>query len=274
MSRIGHRFEQRRAEQRKTLVTYLTGGDPHPRATVPLMHRLVDAGADVIEVGMPFSDPMADGPVIQSACDRALENGTGLLGVLEMVRDFRRTDNDTPVVLMGYLNPIEQIGYQAFARDAAAAGVDGVLTVDLPPEEGSELVAALLSHSLDPIWLVAPTTRMERVNSICGQASGFVYYVSLKGVTGAGTLDVDDVGSHVDTIRQATRTPVGVGFGVRSGHDAARLGQFADAVVVGTAIVSRIAENVGDDAAIGDAVEAITRELRAGLDTPLAEVVD
>ncbi len=274
MSRIGHRFDQRRAEQRKTLVTYLTGGDPHPQATVPLMHRLVDAGADVIEVGMPFSDPMADGPVIQSACDRALEGGTGLRGVLEMVRDFRRTDNDTPVVLMGYLNPIEQIGYQAFARDAAAAGVDGVLTVDLPPEEGSELVEALLSHSLDPIWLVAPTTRMERVNAICGQASGFVYYVSLKGVTGAGTLDVDDVGSHVDTIRQATRTPVGVGFGVRSGHDAARLGQVADAVVVGTAIVSRIADNVGDDGAIGDAVEAITRELRSGLDTPVVEVTD
>ena len=271
MSRIAHRFAQRRAEQRRTLVTYVTGGDPHPQATVPIMHRLVGAGADIIEVGMPFSDPMADGPVIQSACDRALDNGTGLAGVLEMVRAFRRTDNDTPVVLMGYLNPIEQIGYQSFARDAAAAGVDGVLTVDLPPEEGSEFVGALTEHDLDPIWLIAPTTRMERVNAICDQARGFVYYVSLKGVTGAGTLDIDDVGSHVDTIREATQTPVGVGFGVRSGDDAARLGQVADAVVVGTAIVSRIAENVGDDAAIGDAVHAITQELRQGLDAPLVE---
>lgn len=271
MSRIEHRFEQRRGERRKTLVTYVTGGDPHPGATVPIMHRLVAAGADIIEVGMPFSDPMADGPVIQSACDRALENGTGLAGVLEMVRTFRRTDNDTPVVLMGYLNPIEQIGYQAFARDAAAAGVDGVLTVDLPPEEGNEFVAALGDHDLDPIWLVAPTTRAERINAICDQARGFVYYVSLKGVTGAGTLDIDDVGAHVDAIRRATQTPVGVGFGVRSGDDAARLGEVADAVVVGTAIVSRIAENVGDDAAIGEAVHSITESLRSGLDAGVTE---
>ncbi len=271
MSRISHRFSQRRAEGRKTLVTYLTGGDPNPQATVPMMQTLVASGADIIEVGMPFSDPMADGPVIQAACDRALAAGTGLRGVLEMVREFRREDQDTPVVLMGYLNPIEQIGYIEFARLAAAAGVDGVLTVDLPPEEGNELVAALADHDLDPIWLVAPTTRIERIRAICDHARGFVYYVSLKGVTGAATLDIDSVSEHVEAIRQTTQLPVGVGFGVRNGDDAARLGEVADAVVVGSAIVSRIAEHAEDQAAGIEAVGAFTRSLRAGLDAPSLE---
>ncbi|MEX0451272.1 tryptophan synthase subunit alpha [Spiribacter sp. 218] len=273
MSRITHRFAQRRAEGRRALVTYVTGGDPYPGATVPIMHELVRSGADVIEVGMPFSDPMADGPVIQDACDRALAGGTGLVGVLEMVREFRRQDQDTPVVLMGYLNPIEQIGYRRFARDAAAAGVDGVLTVDLPPEESHELVPAIAEHDLDPIWLVAPTTRPERIRAICDQARGFVYYVSLKGVTGAATLDVDDVAAHVEAIREATQLPVGVGFGVRNGEDAARLGQVADAVVVGSAIVSRIAEHPdADESQLSREVGAVVRDLRAGLDQPLPEV--
>ncbi len=271
MSRISHRFDQRRAEGRKTLVTYITGGDPKPQATVPMMQALVASGADIIEVGMPFSDPMADGPVIQAACDRALAAGTGLRDVLEMVREFRRGDQDTPVVLMGYLNPIEQIGYIEFAKLAAAAGVDGVLTVDLPPEEGNELVAALAEHDLDPIWLVAPTTRIERIRAICDHARGFVYYVSLKGVTGAATLDIDSVAEHVESIRQATQLPVGVGFGVRNGEDAARLGEVADAVVVGSAIVSRIAEHADDHARGLQEVEAFTRSLREGLDAPSLE---
>ncbi len=271
MSRITHRFEQRRVEGRKTLVTYITGGDPSPSATVPIMQALVASGADIIEVGMPFSDPMADGPVIQLACDRALAAGTGLRGVLEMVREFRRQDQDTPVVLMGYLNPIEQIGYVEFARLAAAAGVDGVLTVDLPPEEGNELVAALAEHDLDPIWLIAPTTREERIRAICDHARGFVYYVSLKGVTGAATLDVGSVAHHVEAIRKTTQLPVGVGFGVRNGEDAAKLGEVADAVVVGSAIVSRIADNAGDQAALIETVSAFTRSLREGLDAPTLE---
>lgn len=271
MSRIEHRFAQRRAENRTTLVTYVTGGDPNPQATLPVMHELVAAGADVIEIGMPFSDPMADGPVIQSACDRALAQGTGITGVLQIIRDFRRTDGDTPVVLMGYLNPIEQTGYATFAREAAAAGVDGVLTVDLPPEEGNELVAALAEHALDPIWLIAPTTSIERIRAICDYARGFIYYVSLKGVTGAATLDVDSVSSHVDSIRTATQLPVGVGFGVRDGADAGRLGQVADAVVVGSAIVSRFAENANDQAALVAAVGEITRDLRQGLDNAVVE---
>ncbi|MDR9405692.1 MAG: tryptophan synthase subunit alpha [Spiribacter sp.] len=273
MSRIEHRFAQRRSENRTTLVTYITGGDPRPEVTVPLMHTLVNAGADVIEVGMPFSDPMADGPVIQSACDRALAGGTGIAGVLAMIRDFRRDDQDTPVVLMGYLNPIEQTGYAAFAREAAAAGVDGVLTVDLPPEEGNELVAELAEHALDPIWLVAPTTSDERIRAICDHARGFVYYVSLKGVTGAATLDIDSVSSHVESIRSATQLPVGVGFGVRDGADAGRLGEVADAVVVGSALVSRIAEHVDDQPALLAAVSEITHDLRHGLDAATVEAL-
>lgn len=266
MSRIARRFEQCRAAGRRALVPYITGGDPRPEATVELMGELVAAGADILEVGMPFSDPMADGPVIQAACERALAGGTGLAGVLAAIRDFRRQDNDTPVVLMGYLNPIEQMGYERFAREAAAAGVDGVLTVDLPPEEGDALMAALAAHDLDPIWLIAPTTSDARIRAICGAARGFVYYVSLKGVTGAASLDADDVGAHVESIRRATQLPVGVGFGVRNAEDAARLGRVADAVVVGSAIVSRIAEHADDHDAMLRAVGSFTRSLRAALD--------
>lgn len=266
MSRIARRFEQCRVTGRRALVPYITGGDPRPDATLPLMRELVAAGADLIEVGMPFSDPMADGPVIQSACERALAGGTGIAGVLGSIRAFRREDNDTPVVLMGYLNPIEQMGYARFAREAAAAGVDGVLTVDLPPEEGDALIAALAEHDLDPIWLIAPTTSDARIATICGAARGFVYYVSLKGVTGAASLDADDVAAHVESIRRATQLPVGVGFGVRSAEDAARLGRVADAVVVGSAIVARLAEHVDDPDAMLRAVGGFTRELRSALD--------
>jgi len=266
MTRIARRFETCRETGRKALITYLTGGDPEPDATVGLMRTLADSGADIIEVGMPFSDPMADGPVIQAACERALAHGTGVRRLLDIIREFRRGDDDTPVVLMGYLNPIEQMGYDVFAREAAAAGVDGVLTVDLPPEESGDLVSALTGHDLDPIWLVAPTTRRERIRSICDVARGFVYYVSLKGVTGAATLDVADVERHVADIRAVTQLPVGVGFGIRDARTAGAVAGVADAVVVGSGIVRLIGEHVDDAQARERAVGDFVASLRAGMD--------
>jgi tryptophan synthase alpha chain len=240
MSRIASRFGQLSAQGRKALIPFVTAGDPSPGVTVPLMHALVAAGADVIELGVPFSDPMADGPVIQRASERALARGVTIRDVLGLVREFRRDDPETPVVLMGYLNPIEATGYEAFAEAAQSAGVDGVLTVDLPPEEADELVASLRRHGLDPIFLLAPTSPPERVRLICDHASGFIYYVSLKGVTGAARLDVDDVGRRLEAIRACTRLPVGVGFGVRDAESAAAVARVGDAVVVGSALVSRV----------------------------------
>jgi tryptophan synthase alpha chain len=265
MSRIPRRFEQLREQGRKALIPYITGGDPEPAATVPLMQRLVTSGADIIEIGIPFSDPMADGPTIQRACERSLAHGTNIRDIFGMIREFRRGDDDTPVVLMGYLNPIEQMGYEVFAREAAASGADAVLTVDLPPEEGHDLVTALTDHDLDPIWLVAPTTRQERIEAICSVARGFVYYVSLKGVTGAATLDFDDVADHVDQIARATQLPVGVGFGIRDAETAARIAGIADAAVVGSAIVQLIGDHVDDaadrEAAVGDLVAGMRRAM-------------
>ncbi len=190
MSRIEARFQKLRAQQRKALIPYVTAGDPRPEVTVPLLHALVQAGADIVEIGVPFSDPMADGPVIQAACERALVHHISLHDVLDMVREFRRRDDATPIVLMGYLNPIEVWGYQDFAAAAAVAGVDGVLTVDMPPEEGAGLAAALHDQGLDAIFLLAPTSSPSRIQTVCRAASGFVYYVSFKGVTGANRLDV------------------------------------------------------------------------------------
>ncbi|MES9967033.1 MAG: tryptophan synthase subunit alpha, partial [Sedimenticola sp.] len=197
MSRIRGRFEQLKAQGRTALVPYVTAGDPNPEVTVPLMHAMVEAGADIIELGVPFSDPMADGPVIQRASERALEHKVSLRDVLEMVRSFRQKDADTPVILMGYLNPIEIMGYATFAEAAADAGVDGVLTVDIPPEESAELLEALRPRELDPIFLLAPTSTDERIKRICAAASGFVYYVSVKGITGAANLAVDEVAAKV-----------------------------------------------------------------------------
>lgn len=266
MSRIPRRFEQLRADGRRALIPYITGGDPEPGATVPLMQRLVASGADILEIGIPFSDPMADGPTIQRACERSLAHGTNIRDIFGMVREFRRGDDDTPVVLMGYLNPIEQMGYETFAREAAASGADAVLTVDLPPEEGHDLVAALTAHDLDPIWLVAPTTRQERIQAICSVARGFVYYVSLKGVTGASNLDMDDVAAHVARIGEATQLPVGVGFGIRDAETAARIAGVADAVVVGSAIVNGIADNTEDAVAREQAVGELVAGMRRAMD--------
>lgn len=266
MSRIAACFTRLRAAGRKALIPYVTAGDPHPAVTVPLMHALVKAGADILELGIPFSDPMADGPVIQQACERALLHHTGLRQVLEMVRAFRADNDTTPVVLMGYLNPVEVMGYETFARAAAAAGVDGVLTVDLPPEEGGELMACLREHRLDPIFLLAPNSTPARVKKICAAASGFVYYVSLKGVTGAASLDTEAVARKLKEIRAVTDLPIGVGFGIRDGDSAARVAAVADAVVVGSALVSKIGALAGTPDKIPAQAAAVIAEMRRAMD--------
>lgn len=266
MSRLATRFEALRRQGRKALVPYVTAGDPHPEATVGLLHALVRAGADVLELGVPFSDPMADGPVIQGACERALAQGTTLRRVLKMVADFRREDGETPLVLMGYFNPIDAMGLEDFAQAAADAGVDGVLIVDLTAEEAPEVTPALTDAGLDPVRLLAPTTSESRVATICDQASGFLYYVSLKGVTGAASLDVGALEDRLATIRRHTELPVAVGFGVRTPDIAAAVARVADAVVVGSALVAKIAE-IGDDRQrVENEVPALLADMRRAMD--------
>ncbi len=266
MSRIEDCFARLKQEGRKALIPYVTAGDPGPAITVPLMHAMASAGADVIELGVPFSDPMADGPVIQRAAERALEHGTSLRDVLAMVAEFRKTDADTPVVLMGYLNPVEVMGYAAFAKAAGEAGVDGVLSVDLPPEEAHDLLVALRGHGLDPIFLLAPTTDDERIKKICAAASGYVYYVALKGVTGAGGLDVQSVADKLTRIRRYTELPVGVGFGIKDADSARAVAAVADAVVVGSALVKKIEQDAGQsDKIIADIADVLAR-MRAAMD--------
>ncbi len=240
MSRLTQTFQQLKSQHKTALIPFITAGDPNPTLTVPLMHKLVVAGASILELGVPFSDPMADGPVIQRASERALEYHTSLRDVLEMVADFRQDDNETPVVLMGYLNPIETMGYKTFAKACAKAGVDGVLTVDMPPEEAEDLVRQLTHQACDTIFLLAPTSDAQRMERICNQASGFVYYVSLKGVTGSNQLDVDAVADKLAEIRQHTTLPIGVGFGIKTAENAAAVAKHADAVVVGSALVAQI----------------------------------
>lgn len=238
MSRIAQCFEALAGG--KALIPFITAGDPSPQLTVQLMHGLVEGGADIIELGVPFSDPMADGPVIQRASERALVHKVGLRQVLQMVAEFRRDNGHTPVVLMGYLNPVFAMGYQDFAAEAKAAGVDGVLTVDSPPEESADLSAALTANGLDPVFLIAPTTPPQRVAEIAKLARGYVYYVSLKGVTGAGHLDIDDVARKIAALREYLTVPIGVGFGIRDGATAKAISAAADAVVVGSRLVQEI----------------------------------
>ncbi|MGA7802468.1 MAG: tryptophan synthase subunit alpha [Gammaproteobacteria bacterium] len=273
MSRIEARFNSLAASGRKALIPYVTAGDPEPGVTVPLMHALVEAGADLLEVGVPFSDPMADGPVIQAACERALAHHVRLRDVLDMVREFRRQDSDTPVVLMGYLNPVEVMGYQAFAEAASQAGVDGLLTVDMPPEEAAALVAALQAVNIDPIFLLAPTSNESRIRRIAAAASGFLYYVSLKGVTGSARLDVNAVAARLELVRKCTDLPVGVGFGVSDADSAAAVARVADAVVVGSTLVRRIADLANAPAQIPAAVAEIVSAMRRAMDAPSLEKV-
>ena len=267
MSRIAARFAALKARKRTALIPFVTAGDPCPSATVPVMRAMVEAGADLIELGVPFSDPMADGPVIQRASERALAAGMTFARVLDMVREFRTGDEETPVVLMGYLNPLEAVGYARAAERAAAAGVDGFITVDLPPEEAEELVREVRSRGIDPVFLVSPTSSDERIARICSEASGFVYYVSLKGVTGAANLDVDEVAERMAGIRRVTDLPVGVGFGIHDGPSAARVARVSDAVVVGSAVVSRVEANAEAPDSLPGILAGFIAELRSAMDT-------
>ncbi|WP_285259620.1 tryptophan synthase subunit alpha [Halopseudomonas bauzanensis] len=266
MSRIQQCFDALRASGRKALIPYVTAGDPNPEMTLPLMHELVEAGVDVIELGIPFSDPMADGPVIQLAMERALAHNVSLRQVLDMVREFRTTNQTTPVVLMGYLNPMERMGYETFAKAAAAAGIDGVLTVDLPPEEAEEVAPLFREHGLDCIFLLAPTTTLARARKICEHASGYVYYVSLKGVTGSAALNVTEVADKLTQLRSVTDLPIGVGFGIRDGASAAAVAGVADGVVVGSVLVNQIAAHVGEPEQARAGITAVIREMRAAMD--------
>lgn len=245
MSRLATRFAALKAENKTALIPYVMAADPTPEITLPLMHAMVQSGADVIELGAPFSDPMADGPVIQQAAERSLEHGTSLNDVFALVSEFRKTDDTTPIIVMGYLNPIEVMGYESFASQAAACGIDGVITVDMPPVEAEGYLAALRALSIDPVFLLAPTSTEDRIKKLAQVASGFVYYVSLKGVTGASTLDVGSVEQKVAEIRQFIDLPIGVGFGISDAESAAAVGRCSDAVVVGSAIVRKMTLNDG-----------------------------
>lgn len=260
MNRITAAFG--RLNGKKALIPYITAGDPSPAVTLELMHSLAAAGADIIELGVPFSDPMADGPVIQRAAERALAQGVSLATVLDTVRRFRESDKDTPVVLMGYLNPVHKMGYAEFARAAAEAGADGVLTVDSPIETVAPLHAALKAQGLETIFLIAPTTGEARVKEIAKLAGGFVYYVSLKGVTGSAALDTADVADKLAVLCRHISLPVGVGFGISDAQSAKQIAAVADAVIVGSRIVREIETNPGREA---EAVGALVRELNAAV---------
>lgn len=263
MSRIQSIFNALNAQKKAALIPYITAGDPHPKHTVNLMHTLVKHGADMIELGVPFSDPMADGPVIQRASERALAHRVGLSKVLEMVKEFRQTDQKTPIILMGYANPVEAIGTSVFADRAKDADVDGVITVDYPPEESEGFVKELRDREIDPIFLLAPTTELSRADLILNQASGFVYYVSLKGVTGAANLNIEEVSKKVKDIKEKTSLPIGVGFGIRDAVTAKATAQIADAVVIGSRLV-RVVEDSTDENLLQN-VAALMDELKSAV---------
>ena len=270
MSRIAGRFRELAEQGRKAVIPYIVAGDPALEVTVGLMHELVAAGADIIELGVPFSDPMSEGPVIQLAHERALANGVSLTDALGLVRQFREQDQDTPVLLMGYANPVEHMGYDKFADAAAEAGLDALLTVDIPPEEVDAVNEQLHRVGMDNIFLVAPTTPDDRIQRIADQASGFIYYVSLKGVTGAGHLDTVDVANHLARIRARSELPVAVGFGIKDAQSAASVAEIADGVVVGSALIKAMTEAVDDGAdtlTASKAAVGLLADIRRGVDS-------
>jgi tryptophan synthase alpha chain len=264
MSRIQGRFQALARVKRKALIPYITAGDPHPTLTVPLMRGLVEAGADILELGVPFSDPMADGPVIQRSGERALKHGVGLANVLGMVAEFRRADSATPIVLMGYANPIEAMGTREFLQRAKLAGIDGVIVVDYPPEECAEFAQGAKAQDIDPIFLLAPTSTEKRIQDVARCGSGYLYYVSLRGVTGAAHLDLSDVAARIPKIRAATQLPIGVGFGIRDAESARRVAQTADAVVIGSRIIQEIEAGAPEQAVAR--VQTFLRPIREALD--------
>ena len=268
LSRIASTFAHLAQAGRKALIPFFTAGDPDPASAVPMMHALVRGGADILELGVPFSDPMADGPVIQRSSERALVHGTSLTQVIGMARDFRKTDNTTPVVLMGYANPIERMGYETFATAAQQAGIDGVLVVDYPPEECEDLVACLRAHQIDAIFLLSPTSTDARVQAVGRLASGYVYYVSLRGVTGAGHIDTNEVATQVARIRHHVSVPVGVVFGIRDGATARAISAVADAIVVGSRVVLEIEAGGAVDGAAR--IEVVMQEFRSAMDSGTA----
>ncbi len=266
MSRLQGCFSSLKADNRCALIPYVTAGDPNPDMTVDLMHTLAASGADVIELGVPFSDPMADGPVIQAACERALEHHTSLRDVLGMVKEFREANQNTPVILMGYLNPVERMGYEEFTSQATVAGVDGVLTVDMPPEESDDLCDFLRQQELDPIFLLSPTSPEARIRKIADAGSGFLYYVSLKGVTGAANLDIDAVTAKLAQIRQFSDLPVGVGFGIRDADSAASVATVSDAVVVGSALIRILEAHQNDISLAKQKISDLMTGIRQAID--------
>jgi tryptophan synthase alpha chain len=265
MSRIAPTFAALKEKNKTGLVTFITAGDPGPEMTVPLMHALVAGGADVLELGVPFSDPMAEGPVIQRACERALKFNIGTRDVLEYVRQFRETNQHTPVVLMGYANPIERMGTDNFIAASKAAGADGAIVVDYPPEECEQFAGAMRAAGLDLIFLLAPTSTAARIAQVARIGSGFCYYVSLKGVTGAGSIDTDDVARRVAAIREHVKLPIGVGFGIRDAATAKAVGSVADAVVIGSRIIQEL-ENTPKEGAVA-AVQSFVAGIRKALDS-------
>ena len=267
--RLAARLDALRGAGRRALVPFMTAGDPSLESTLPVMHALVEAGADVIELGVPFSDPMADGPVIQRSSERALARGAGMTFVLDSVRRFRETDRDTPVVLMGYLNPVEIRGPARFAADAAQAGVDGMLLVDLPPEEAAGYREAFAANGLALISLASPTTPEPRLAELCAHAQGYIYYVTYAGVTGAAHLDVGNAGRHLAQVRALASAPVYAGFGIRDAQSAAAMAAHADGVVVGSALVA--AMESGDPAAAATRAGDFLRPLRQALDARAGE---
>ena len=265
MSRIGQTFEALKAQNKTGLVTFITAGDPSPQATVPLLHALVAGGADVLELGVPFSDPMAEGPVIQRACERALAHGIGIRHVFEYVKEFRKTNQHTPVVLMGYANPIERIGVDGFIAASQEAGADGAIVVDYPPEECEEFAAKMRAADLDLIFLLAPTSTEQRVQQVAKVGGGFSYYVSLKGVTGAGNIDTAEVAQRIAAIRKHVKLPIGVGFGIRDAATAKAVAEVADAVVIGSRIIQEIEASTPAEAP--QKVQAFVAGIRQALDS-------